>query len=468
MRKSAALLAPLLLTACAVGPSYERPEPKAAVMGEFITADQAFDPAAPVPDKWWRLYDDPALDLLVAEALRANTDLRVAMANLEEARAVLSQARSNRLPSTELSGGAEYGDAVQGGALAGIDEQWSERASLSLAWEVDLFGRVRRAIEAARADAEAVAAARDAVRVTVAAETTRAYMNACAYSLSLDVAQQSYETSRESLKLVEERHRVGAADDLDLEQARASVASTRAQIPVYATQRDRALFELAALLGKEPRDVPEVARHCTTPPEPVAELPVGDGAALLRRRPDLRQAERQLASATARVGVATAELYPSVSLGGTGSYFHNDLVDGSDSFTYGVGPAVSWSFPNIVPARARLRQAEARGDAALAMFDGKVLTALKEVEQALSTVAGEQDRIEALKEAQARSERAYELADMKYRAGSISYVDVLVAQADLLQARAAYADSVQRLSSARVDLFKALGGGWRASSEDNS
>ncbi len=463
MRKvfASALLAPLSAAACAVGPAYEPPALQAGAENNFVTTGAAFDPASSVPDKWWRLYNDPALDAVVSGALRTNTDLRVAMANLAEARAVLSQTRAARLPSTELSGGVNYGDAMQGGAWAGVDEQWSKTANLSMAWEVDLFGRVRHAIEAAHSDVEAIEAARDAVRVTVAAETTRAYVDACSFSLSLEVAQQSYETSRESLKLVEEQHRAGAADDLDLERAAARTASARAQVPVYAAGRDRALFELAALLGKTPDEVPQAARECAAPPEPVAALPVGDGAALLRRRPDLRQAERRLAAVTARVGVATAELYPTISLGGSGSFFRNDLVDGDDSFTFSVGPAVSWSFPNVVSARARLKQAEARGDAALAAFDGKVVTALKEVEQALTTVVGEQDRLDALREAQARSERAYNLADLKYRAGSVAYVDVLVAQSDLLAARAAYAASVQRLSSDRVDLFKALGGGWR-------
>lgn len=468
MRKLRAigLLAALLTSACAVGPSYERPKAPVASTGPFVTKSTNIDPATELPADWWRLYRDPALDTLIERAFAANTDLRVAAANLAKAQAVLGEARTGRLPSTSLNGGVTYGDGIQGGQ-SGFpgnlgDAQWSQFAGGSLSWEVDLFGRVSRAIEAARADTAAVEAARDAVRVTVAAETTRAYLNACSLAYSLDVARQSYKTSTDGLKLISDQERAGSVGKLDVERAGAAAATARAAIPALEGQRQVALFELAALLGTTPGNVPEVAKACSTQPEPVGALPVGDGAALLRRRPDLRQAERQLAADTARIGVATADLYPKISLGGSGNFFRNDNVRGADSFSFSLGPLISWSFPNIAVARARIRQTEAQGDASLAAFDGRVLTALKEVEQALTVVATEQDRLAALNEAQRRSEKAYRFADLRYRAGSVAYLDVLVAQADFLSARSAYAGSVQRLSSARVDLFKALGGGWQA------
>ncbi|OJY71106.1 MAG: transporter [Sphingobium sp. 66-54] len=463
MRKANSLLAllPLLVSACAAGPAYERPDPPAVAAGAFVTQSAVADPAADPPDDWWRLYRDPALDGLIDRAFAANTDLRVASANLARARAVLRESRAGRLPSTDLSGGISYGDALQGMGGGAGEAQWSGNAGLSVAWEVDLFGRVGRAIQAARADAEAVAAARDAVRVTVAAETTRAYLDACAAAFTLDVARQSFQTSNDSARMVAAQERVGSAARLDAERAAAAAATARAAIPALEGQRQVALFELAALLGGTPADVPEAARSCAVPPEPMAALPVGDGAALLRRRPDLRQAERQLAADTARIGVATAALYPRISLGGSGNFFRSESVQGSDSFSFSLGPLISWSFPNMAVARARLRQAEAQGAASLAAFDGHVLTALKEVEQALTIVATGQQRLDALGEAQVRSEAAYKLADLRYRAGSIANLDLLVAQADMLAARASYASALQRLSSARVDLFKALGGGWQ-------
>jgi NodT family efflux transporter outer membrane factor (OMF) lipoprotein len=463
--KAALVTALLLMSACTVGPRYEPPQPAPSATAPFVSHAQEIDSVDSLQDDWWRLYRSPALDELIAHAFASNTDLRVAMANLERARAVVREVANARWPATTVTGGATYGDGSQGNTAqiasqTTNDAQWSQNAGLSVSWEVDLFGRVRRTVEAARADAEAVQAARDAVRVTVAAETTRAYINACAYAFAIAVARDSLNTSNENLRLVTEQERAGTAGKLDLERAGAASASARAAIPPLENQRRRALFELAALLGATPAEVPEAANACAKPPEPVATVPVGDGAALLRRRPDLRQAERRLAADTARIGVATADLYPRISLGGSGNYFHNAFVAGSDSFSFALGPAVTWSFPNIGAARARLWQARAQGEASLAAFDGTVITALKEVEEALTTVSSEQARLDALTEAQARAEKAHVFVDLRYRAGSASYLDVLVAQHDLLEARAAYADSVQQLASARVDLFKALGGGW--------
>lgn len=456
------LVAALLAGGCAVGPDYHRPEPKTAANGAFVTQASAFDPTAPLPDHWWKLYDDPALDALVTQALAANTDLRVAAANLAKARASLSEAKAGRLPTTDINGGVGYGDGMQGagGAFTQDQAQWSQNGSLALSWEVDLFGRVSRAVEAARADAQAVEAARDAVRVTVAAETTRAYLDACSYAHALGVAQDSWRVSTDSLRLVTAQEGAGSVGRFDVERAAAAAATARAAIPVLEAQHQVALFELAALLGGTPGDIPLVARQCTTPPAPAAALPVGDGASLLRRRPDLRQAERQLAADTARIGVATAALYPQISLGGSGNFFRNDNVRGNDSLSFSVGPLLSWRFPNISVARARVRQAEAQGDASLAAFDGTVVTALKQVEQALTNVAREQERLAALDEAEARSTRAFDFANQRYRAGSVGLLDVLVAQSALLDTRSARISSLQRLSSLRVDLFKALGGGW--------
>ncbi|MBO9525514.1 MAG: TolC family protein [Sphingobium yanoikuyae] len=458
------LVAALLAGGCAAGPDYHRPEPKAAASGAFVTQASVFDPTAPLPDQWWKLYNDPALDALVAQALVANTDLRVAAANLARARATLSEAKAGRLPTTDINGGASYGDGMQGagGAFTQDQAQWSQNGSLALSWEVDLFGRVSRAVEAARADAQAVEAARDAVRVTVAAETTRAYLDVCSYAHALGVAQDSWRVSTDSLRLVTAQEKAGSVGRFDVERAAAAAATARAAIPALEAQHQVALFELAALLGATSADIPPAARQCTTPPAPVAALPVGDGASLLRRRPDLRQAERQLAADTARIGVATAALYPQISLGGSGNFFRNDSVRGNDSLSFSVGPLLSWSFPNISVARARIRQAEAQGDASLAAFDGTVITALKQVEQALTNVGREQERLAALDEAEVRSARAFDFASQRYRAGSVGLLDVLVAQSALLDARTAQATSLQRLSTARVDLFKALGGGWQS------
>ncbi|QVM85619.1 efflux transporter outer membrane subunit [Novosphingobium decolorationis] len=473
-RRLAALLAPLLVGACAVGPDYTAPVTPPRAAGDFVTTDARFDAAAPLPDDWWHLYKDPVLDALVEQALAANTDLRVANANLARAQAVLSESRAARLPTTNLNGGLSWGDAVQfggagqgggsgqGGGFANLGEtQVTTNANASLAWEADLFGRVSRSIEAARADAAAIEAARDGVRVLVAAETTRAYLQACTQAQGLEVARQSVETTRRTLELTQALERAGSVGKADVERAGSAHASARAAIPTIEAGRRVALFELAALLGQTPDSVPQAARSCSAPPSPGAALPVGDGAALLRRRPDLREAERNLAAETARIGVATADLYPRISLGGSGNFLRNDMIKGSDSFSFGLGPLISWTFPDFGAAHARIRQAEAQTDVALAQFDGQVLTALKEVEQGLSRVAGGEAQMADLDEAETRAERAWQLTQQRQRAGSSSALDVLAAQADLLAARRAVVEARAQLASDRVDLFKALGGGWQ-------
>lgn len=461
------LLMPVLLAACAVGPDYRKPCVPDAISKAFITRAKGVDPAAPLPDDWWRLYNDPVLDDLIAKAFAANTDLRVARANLKQAWAVLEEYRGKRFASTTLSGSTGYGNTTQLDPTGSTDVQWAAGAGVAVSWEADLFGRVENAVKAAHANVQAVAAARDAVRVTVAGETTRAYCNACSWAMARDIAAQSLEIAQKSLALVTRKERAGAANMLDVERAATAVENARAKIAPLGAKQRTALLKLAALLGQTPGHLPKAACLGTTPPEPVAALPVGDGAKLLRNRPDLREAERQLAAATAKIGVAMADLYPTISLGASANFFRNDYVKNNESFTWSLGPVpmVSWHFPNRSLARARLHRAEARGEALLAAFDGKVVTALKEVEQALVNFSAEQARLETLIKAKARAEKAWHIADMRYRAGSASWLEALTTQQDLLDARAYCAVSVQRVSSARIDLFKALGCGWKSAAQ---
>ncbi|WP_343527578.1 TolC family protein [Sphingomonas sp.] len=463
MRKAnpCAATLPLLLAACAVGPDYRPPAiPTASAGGNFVSAPSGTD-SHPAQDRWWRLYDDPALDRLVGQAFAANTDLRVAAANLARAQAVLREAAAGRLPSTSLGGGISHGNVVPGQGGGG-DAQWSYNATLNVAWEVDLSGRLRRSIEAARGDAQASEAARDRVAVTIAAETTRAYADACALAQAEAVARRSIGIAQQGLDLTQTRKGAGAATQFDVERSATALAEARATLPALTGRRQIRLFELAALLGLPPAQVPEDARRCVAPPAPVAAIPVGDGAALLARRPDVREAERQLAADTARIGVASADLYPRISLGGSGGFFRNDQVKGSDSFSFFIGPLLSWSFPNMAVARARIAQAEAQTHSSLARFDGVVLTALKEVDQALAAYAAAGQRSEALGEAVRRADSAYQLADRRYRAGAISFLELLDSQRQLVSNESARSEAIQTLGSARVDLFKALGGGWQS------
>lgn len=464
-------LLPLLLlvgaSACAAGPDYRTPAAPAPATGAFQSSAPGTSAAA-AADDWWRLYQDPALDRLIHRALAANTDLRVARANLLRAQGVVHEALAGRLPTTaELSAGANYGDD-QGdrGPQTGGATQWSYNGSLVVDWEMDLFGRISRTIEASRADAAAEQAVRDRVALTVAAETARAYVDACALAEAIAVGRESIAIAERQLTIQRARERAGSSSRLDTERSATTLANIRATLPTLEGRRRASLFELAALIGASPAEVPEEARQCARAPAPVADIPIGDGQALLARRPDVREAERRLAADTARIGIATAELYPRISLGGSGNFFRNDQVRGGDSFTFSLGPLISWSLPNIVAGRARIEQAEAGAQASLASFDGAVLAALKEVEQALSLYAAEGERNARLKEAAAHADAAHRLADQRYRAGSIAFLELLDAQRELLDARSTLASSDQQLGSLRVDLFKALGGGWQAASPE--
>jgi NodT family efflux transporter outer membrane factor (OMF) lipoprotein len=453
-----AAVSALALAACTtVGPDYRSPAPAAPAQAEFIgTASPAFTGDEP-PGRWWSLFRDPVLDRLIEEALTANTDLRVAAANLAQARAVLREVRAGRLPSTNVSGGAGYGDPGPGEAGFTFD------AGLDVGYQVDLFGRIRRATEASRADVEAVQAAFDLTRVTVAAETARAYADACSAGRQLEVAQESVRIQEETFDLTRRLVRGGRGTALETGQAGAQLEQTRAAIPGLEAQRQTALYRLSVLTGRPPAEFPREVAACETPPDLAAPIPVGSGATLLARRPDIRAAERQLAAATARVGVATAELYPDISLGGSiGSTASSlgGLASGS-GLRFSLGPLISWSFPNTRVARARIAQAEAGAQAALARFDGTWLGALEETESALTRYAAELDRVAALRRARANSAEAARIARLRYRAGREAFQIVLEAERSLSQTEAALAQAEAQLSNNLVSVFLALGGGWQ-------
>ncbi|MDR8398307.1 TolC family protein [Paraburkholderia sp. USG1] len=462
-RPLAAVLLAGTLAACKSGPDYRPPAIPDSAMQPFVTQTVATDGTAPLPADWWKLYDDPDLNQLIGEAFAANTDLRVALANMQRAKGIFDEAHSGLFPSTTASGGVTYGrDETTWYGTGQAPMGWTYTGGLDVSYELDLFGRVRRDIEASRDDAQAVAATYDAVRVAVAAETTRAYVDACSLGEAIDVANTSIELASSSLRLVSDEERAGAASHLDVERAGVIQAQAEAALPPLQGQRQAALFELAALMGRTPAQVPESARACVKAPDIAHALPVGDGTALLRRRPDVRQAERQLAADTARIGVAVADLYPRINLGMSGNYLRNDTLKGDRTFSFAVGPLISWTFPNVMVARSRIEQSKAQSAASLARFDGVVLTALKETEQTLATYGTALDQRNALVTARDRAERAYRLAEQRFRSGSISYLDVIVAQTSYIDAKAQVAAADQRVGSDRVSVFKALGGGWES------
>ena len=462
-----AAAAAALLTACAAGPDYRAPGAIAGTAGPFTSAATAPVNADQPPADWWRLYQDPALDGLVAEALANNRDLAAAAANLAQVRASLSEARVGRLPATTASGAATRARQANPATGQLVDSE-TVSAGLDVAYEVDFFGRVGRSIEAARADRDAAQAALDVVRITVAAETARAYADACAAGAQLDVAQRTLALSEETAALTRRQLDAGRGTGLDVSRAQAQAESARAAIPPLQAQRDAALFRLSVLVGRPPAEVSPQAAACRVIPQIAADLPVGDGASLLARRPDVRQAERRLAAATARIGVATASLYPQVTLGGSVASIGGEGRDLGDQVTFSVGPLITWSFPNILAARARIAQADAAAQAALANFEQTTLVALQETETALSAYGRELDRRAALRRARDESAEAVRLARLRQEAGLDSFLTVLDAERTLAALEAQLAQSEAQVTSNQITLFKALGGGWQAEAAPRS
>jgi NodT family efflux transporter outer membrane factor (OMF) lipoprotein len=452
-------LSALALAGCTtVGPNFRSPAPTAPAQQPFAgTQSPAFTGNEP-PGRWWSLFRDPTLDRLIGQALTANTDLRIAAANLAQARAVLRETRAGRLPSTNVSGGVSFDNPPGPG---GADTTYD--AGFDVGYQVDLFGRIRRTIEASRADAEAVQAAFDVTRVSIAAETARAYADACSAGRQLDVARDTVELQEETFDLTRRLVEGGRGTALDTGQAGSLLEQTRSTLPALQAQRQTALYRLAVLTGVPPTQIPADAADCETPPSVAQPIPVGDGASLLARRPDIRRAERELAAATARIGVATAALYPDVSIGlsaGSTATSPGGLVS-SDGFRFGLGPLINWTFPNTRVARARIAQAEAGAQAALARFDGTWLTALQETESALTRYSRGQERIAALRRAQANSAEAARIARLRYRGGREAFQIVLEAERSLAQVEAELARAQAQLSDDLIALFLALGGGWQ-------
>lgn len=464
MKRLALCVATLALSACTAGRDYHVPEQAAAhvpaASAPFLGARDSAFRTERLPDHWWRLYSDPLLDGLVTEALAANRDLRAADANLRAATAIVRETEASRTVQTTLGGGAAlarpYGT---GGSLPGT---LGYDLGGSVSYPLDLAGRIRRAIEAARADAESIQAVRDNVRVTVAAAVTRAYAAACTANVRIAAANRVLGIQRQTFMATRRLQQGGRATAFDVTRAQAAVEQSEALVPALTGARQAALFELATLLGRPAAAYPREVERCQALPLVPRPIPVGDGAALIRRRPDVREAERALAAATARIGVATADLYPQVSLGGSAGFTGPvSAFAGGNAFHISLGPLISWTFPNRRLVRARIEQAGAGADSALAQFDGTVLEALRETETALSTYARTRDQVAALSRARDSAARAVRQAGQLARFGRGTFLDTLSAQGTLADAEASLAGAQTALVDAQVTLFLALGGGWQ-------
>lgn len=452
----------------AVGPDYHGPGPQSIVNAPTAqqsllgARDSVFSANTP-PDKWWQVFNAPVLDGLEQEAFSANRDIRVASANLERSAALLRAARAARQPSVAINVDPSY---QQLSAQSYLDPSYLGPlgiydAGIAVSYDLDLFGRLRRVVEAAEADEEAVKAGYELALVNVAAETARAYADVCSAGEQLSVAHRSLDVQTKSTSVIHDLVESGRSPVLDYTRSSVLVSQIQATIPGLEARRRSGLYRLAVLTGRTPAEYPKAIDSCEQTPRVAQPLPVGDGAQLLRRRPDVRQAERLLAAATARIGVATADLYPEVILGvGVGST--GALTSFLDRLTnrYALGVGVQWE-ANQSMARARIGAADATAKAALARFDGVVLVALRDTETALTNYAHEIQRDDDLAAADARAREAAQQAARLYAGGKLDFLSLLDTQRTLTDADAALAASHSEIASDQITVFLTLGGGWR-------
>jgi multidrug efflux system outer membrane protein len=455
-----------LISGCMVGPDYHLPESavinSSSARKNFISSTDPALSGAPVPDSWWHLYEDRRLDGWVEEALRSNTDLRQADANLERSRAALKETRALRQPSVAVNAGVQYAQLAGEQYLQPITPPRSTYydSELTVGYDLDLFGGIRRGIEAARADDEAVEAARDLARVNVAAETIRAYVDACGAGMQLEAAVRVLSVQQQSLALTERLFQGGRAIDLDVTRARQLVDQQTGVIPSLEAARRNALYRLATLTGKPPALYARDLETCASPPRLTRTLPVGDGVALLKRRPDVRRAERELAAATANIGVQTAQLYPDIAIGiPAGSIGATRDAYTSPTNFFGIGALLKWQ-ANQSAARARIQQAKASAKLALANFDGVVLGALRDAESALNVYVHDLQREESTRRARHEAQRAVQDSERLQSAGRATSLAVIDSQRAYAASEQTLAQLETTLSQDQVAVFLALGGGW--------
>ncbi|MCE7765972.1 efflux transporter outer membrane subunit [Pseudomonas putida] len=439
-------------------------EPPAALQANPLANVPAGVSRQPLPEQWWALFQDPQLNHWVQQALAHNQDLVEAEANVQAMLAGIGEFDARRWPSTSVGFAATYGKSADDQTLAEATDshapsQWQFNPGIELAYQVDVWGQVRAAIERARAQAEASAAALDLVRLQVVAQTSRAYIDQCVYTARLDEARQSLQTLDHSVQLSERQRQAGVATALDSERLLGLREQLRAQLPMLVARRQIALFELSMLSGQVSLDD---TATCTTIPTLSAPLPAGDGWHLLERRPDVRQAERELQAASLETDIVRADLYPKVSFGAalTSSDHHLANLGDSRAVMFGIGPLIRWEFPNIKANRARVGKAEALQQAQVAHYRGMALSALKDVRQALARYDGERQRLQALDAALTHSQRGYALAQGNYRAGTVDGLALLDSERELIRLRGSHVEARGRLAQAQVNLFRALGGRW--------
>lgn len=445
----------------AVGPDYIKPEMDLPQEWSNRT-DRAQYPDSTDIQKWWTVFRDPTLNILIDKATDQNLDLRLAIARVEEARASLQMAAGDYLPSLDADGSVTR----QGNRSTPFSPDGSTDtlygAGMDTAWELDLFGRIRRSVQASSAEYQASQEDRTDVMISMYAQVASTYINIRTLQARLETTQKNIQSQKEILGLTKSRYKHGLATGLDVAQAEMVLANTQAEIPPLRIDLEHLMNAVDVLLGSHPGRMKHFLTKPDSIPLPPVEIGTGVPADLLRQRPDIRRAERELAAQTARIGMAEAELYPALALSGSLSYTAANLDDmfTSASRSFLFGPTLRWNIFNAGKTRAMIRREEARAQQALVAYELTVLNALSEVADAMTGYREQKIRLRALQDAVQASRDSLHMAQRLYKDGLADFQNVLDAQRSVYAAEDQLDQARGNAALYMVSLYKALGGGW--------
>jgi NodT family efflux transporter outer membrane factor (OMF) lipoprotein len=446
----------LLWTGCAVGPDYTPPE-LPTDLGQWQQPPE-YGLVASRADisEWWQVFDDSILNELVNRGLSGNLDLDQARSRIREARAARGIETAARFPALTATGSAakvKEGDQPTAELYA---------ADFDAAWELDIFGRVSRHIEASTADVQASIEALRSVQVSLLAEIALNYVEVRSFQNRIRVAESNVEAQRKTLQIVTDRFDLQLANSLEVEQAKSNLAGSRAQLPPFKSGLQQAMNRLAVLTGEKPGVLNDFLHEAPLMPAVPPEIAIGIPADLIRRRPDIRRAERELAAQSARVGVAIADLYPRFTFNGILQFSAGSASSLFDSMSrlLNIAPAFQWSIFNAGSVRSNIEVQSERQNQALIEYEQTILQALEDVENAMVGYARELDRRESLKQTVEAARKSADLAESLYKDGLRDFIYVLDAQRALFAAEDSLAVSSAEITANLIRLYKALGGGW--------
>ncbi len=458
----------LVLSGCAkVGPNYVRPDTSLSTTwhSDLKGGLSAEEINPQTLAEWWTTLNDPELSSLIDRAVSDNLDLKKANARVREARARRGIAKAGLFPTLDAGGSATWSESSNDtGTIRTNDTRGLYSASFDATWEIDIFGGVRRSVEAA--DAEVGVSQEDLrhVLVSLLAETAVNYIDIRKFQSLLDIAEGNLVSQNETYQLTLWRYQAGLSDELSVQQARYNVEQTRAQLPTLRTGKEEALNRIAVLLGEQPGNLHSLLDRQKPVPVIPRTFAIGVPANVIRNRPDVRKAERELAAQTARIGVATADLYPKFTLSGSIAVetLKMNTQPISQTWSIGSGPGITWAIFKGGAIRQNIEAQSALQEQALITYQISILTALEDVENALMAYGEEQNRRDSLQEAAQSAQKAVELAKYKYQSGLTDFYNVLEAERSLLTLQELLARSNGTVASNLVRLYKALGGGWKS------